>query len=74
MDINWTQELVDQVDWHWQHHLRPRFTGLTDAEYLWEPVGNTGASGLAARGGQRCPPAAATWSWTSRCPSRRRHP
>ena len=30
--------LLDQLDWHWQHQLRPRLDGLTDAEYLWEPV------------------------------------
>jgi hypothetical protein len=36
--VNWTQELVDQLDWHWTAHLRPRLDGLTDDEYLWEPV------------------------------------
>lgn len=36
--IDWTTELVDQLDWHWQHQLRPRLTGLTDAEYFWQPV------------------------------------
>lgn len=41
MDINWTDELVEQVDWHWRTHLRPRFDGLTDEEYRWEPVANT---------------------------------
>ncbi|HEX4977026.1 MAG TPA: DinB family protein [Nocardioides sp.] len=30
--------LLDQLDWHWQHQLRPRLDGLGDAEYLWEPV------------------------------------
>jgi hypothetical protein len=30
--------LVDQIDWHWHHQLRPRLEGLTDAEYFWEPV------------------------------------
>ncbi|MEB3070083.1 DinB family protein [[Mycobacterium] vasticus] len=30
--------LADQLDWHWQHLLRPRLDGLTDDEYLWEPV------------------------------------
>jgi hypothetical protein len=30
--------LLDQLDWHWQHQLRPRLDGLTDEEYLWEPV------------------------------------
>src|SRR3954453_2471755 len=32
------EQLVDQIDWHWNAHLRPRFEGLTDAEYRWEPV------------------------------------
>jgi len=36
--IDWTQQLVEQVDWHWRNQLRPRFDGLTDAEYFWEPV------------------------------------
>jgi len=30
--------LVEQLDWHWQHQLRPRLDGLTDDEYFWEPV------------------------------------
>ncbi|OBA92822.1 DinB family protein [Mycobacterium sp. SMC-16] len=33
-----TEELAEQLDWHWQHQLRPRLEGLTDAEYFWEPV------------------------------------
>lgn len=41
MDINWTHELTDQVDWHWHKQLRPRLEGLTDEEYFWEPVANT---------------------------------
>lgn len=32
------RELADQLDWHWQHQLRPRLEGLTDDEYLWEPA------------------------------------
>jgi len=31
-------DLADQLDWHWNYHLRPRLDGLTDAEYFWEPV------------------------------------
>ncbi|HEX5188252.1 MAG TPA: DinB family protein [Streptosporangiaceae bacterium] len=38
MDIDWTKELAEQLDWHWQNHLRPRLDGLTDEEYFWEPV------------------------------------
>jgi hypothetical protein len=38
MDIDWSKELADQLDWHWQNQLRPRLDGLTDEEYFWEPV------------------------------------
>ena len=38
MDINWSSALAEQLDWHWQNHLRPRLDGLTDEEYFWEPV------------------------------------
>jgi DinB superfamily len=31
-------QLADQLDWHWQHALRPRLAGLSDDEYFWEPV------------------------------------
>ena len=26
----WNEQLVDQIDWHWKAHLRPRFECLTD--------------------------------------------
>ena len=38
VDIDWNHELLDQLEWHWSHHLRPRLETLTDDEYLWEPV------------------------------------
>jgi hypothetical protein len=34
----WNTRLVDQLDEHWTGQLRPRLEGLTDDEYLWEPV------------------------------------
>lgn len=48
-------QLLDQVDGHWRQALRPRLEGLTDEEYLWEPVpgcwtvrpAGTGTPGLA---------------------------
>jgi hypothetical protein len=40
MELNWTEHLAEQLDWHWEHQLRPRLDGLTDEEYLWEPVAN----------------------------------
>jgi hypothetical protein len=36
--IDWTAKLADQLDFHWTNQLRPRLDGLTDDEYLWEPV------------------------------------
>ena len=38
MDIDWTPVLTEQLDWHWRMQLRPRLGGLTDNEYLWEPI------------------------------------
>ncbi|MCP2326879.1 hypothetical protein HDA40_005386 [Hamadaea flava] len=38
MTTQWTNELVEQLDWHWQNHVRPRLDGLTDDEYFWQPV------------------------------------
>jgi hypothetical protein len=34
----WNQTLLEQLEWHWNAQLRPRLEGLTDDEYLWEPV------------------------------------
>ncbi|RJQ76993.1 DinB family protein [Amycolatopsis panacis] len=38
MTVDWTTELHDQLDWHWQHHVRSRLDGITDEEYFWQPV------------------------------------
>ena len=38
MSIDWTTEILLQLTWHWENQLRPRLSGLTDEEYLWEPV------------------------------------
>lgn len=35
---DWIASILDQLEGHWIHQLRPRLDGLTDAEYLWEPV------------------------------------
>jgi hypothetical protein len=37
-ELDWPTELMLQFSWHWENHLRPRFAGLTDEEYFWEPV------------------------------------
>ena len=44
----WNQLLRDQFEWHWEHQLRARLAGLTDEEYLWEPV--AGAWSVRPRG------------------------
>ena len=36
--LPWNQLLLDQLEHHWVGQLRPRLDGLTDDEYLWEPV------------------------------------
>ncbi len=38
MNVGWNGEVVDQVESHWRHRLRPRLDGLTDDEYFWQPV------------------------------------
>ena len=37
MTATWTEQLHEQLDWHWNGQLRPRLDGLTDEEYLGEP-------------------------------------
>jgi len=54
--LDWNTELRGQLDYHWQHQLRPRLDGLTDREYLWEPV--PGAWSVRARGQSTAPVAA----------------
>jgi hypothetical protein len=34
----WNETLRDQLDFHYREQVRPRLEGLTDQEYLWEPV------------------------------------
>jgi ABC-type transport system substrate-binding protein len=36
--MTWSADLLDQLEFYWTVHLRPRLAGLTDDEYLWEPV------------------------------------
>ena len=38
MEMDWNAEVVDQVESHWRHRLRPRLDGLSDDEYFWKPV------------------------------------
>jgi DinB family protein len=38
MTRGWNARLRDQLDFHYREMVRPRLEGLTDEEYLWEPV------------------------------------
>lgn len=38
MNIDGNVKLDEQLSWHWDNAIRPRLKGLTDEEYLWEPV------------------------------------
>jgi hypothetical protein len=51
--FDWWDLLVEQLDWWWQHHLRPRMDGLADEEYHWEPV--PGMWGIRPRGTSTAP-------------------
>lgn len=51
MDLSPT--LREQLAGHWTHQLRPRLEGLTDEEYLWEPV--SGCWSLRPRAQVRAP-------------------
>jgi hypothetical protein len=53
MGIDWTTRLVEQLEWHWQGHVRPRLDGLTDDEYFWEPA--PGAWNVRPRGTSTAP-------------------
>ncbi len=58
MSLSWNPILLDQLTWHWEHHLRPGLAGLTDDEYLFEPV--PGCWSVRPRGEGRAPILAGT--------------
>jgi hypothetical protein len=62
MVIDWNRELVEQLDWHWQAQLRPRLTGLSDAEYFWEPA--PGCWSIHRRGQSSAPNSAGAGEFT----------
>ncbi|CAN5704970.1 DinB family protein [soil metagenome] len=58
----WNPALLDQIELHWRHQLRPRLAGLTDAEYFWEPTPT--AWGVRPRGTSSAPVSAGVGSHT----------
>ncbi|AHI01826.1 DinB family protein [Kutzneria viridogrisea] len=63
MQVNWHAEVSAQLTWYWDHVFRPSLEGLTDEEYLWEPVGNCWTVRPAGNGAFRC-----DWSWPTPTP------
>lgn len=61
MTLDWNDELRSQLTWHWEHQLRPRFAGLTDDEYFWEPA--PGGWNLRPRGEGRAAVAGGSGAW-----------
>jgi hypothetical protein len=62
MAIDWAAQLSEQLEWHWQGHLRPKLDGLTDEEYFWEPV--PGAWSVRPRGSSTAPVQAGSGAFT----------
>ncbi|HEX6450805.1 MAG TPA: DinB family protein [Trebonia sp.] len=62
-ELDWTQNLAEQLDSHWRSNLRPRFDGLTDEEYHWEPV--PGMWGIRPRGNSTALITAGTGDFTA---------
>lgn len=52
-ELDLVSRLHEQLDLHWRVAARPRLDGLTDEEYLWEPV--AGCWSIRARGTSTSP-------------------
>jgi hypothetical protein len=68
--MTWNELLRDQLDFHWEHQLQPRLSGLTDEEYRWEPV--PGAWNVRPRGTSPAPGSGAftiDWAWPEPVPA-----
>ena len=60
--MSWTAMLSEQLGFHWQM-TRPKLDGLTDEEYLWEPV--DGCWSIRPRGEARTAMAAGGGDWVA---------
>ena len=59
--MEWNPLLLEQLTWHWDHHVRRRLEGLSDDEYLWEPA--AGMWSLRRRDDARTAMAAGAGEW-----------
>jgi hypothetical protein len=71
MTVPLSRVLVEQLEFYWDVHLRPRLGGLTDEEYFWEPVdgcwsvrrGDDGRWHLDGQRPEPTPPPLTTIAW-----------
>jgi hypothetical protein len=71
MTFGWGRVLIEQLEFYWDAHLRPRLDGLTDEEYFWEPVdgcwslrqGDDGSYSLDVQRPEPSPPPVTTIAW-----------
>jgi len=59
--VDWGQQAAEQLEFHWNTHLRPKLEGLSDEEYLWEPA--PGAWSVRRREEARTPLAVGGGEW-----------
>lgn len=50
LQLDWTAQIVDQLDSHWHSQLRPRLEGMTDEEYHFSPAPAARTWGVRPRG------------------------
>lgn len=50
LQLDWTAQIVDQLDSHWHSQLRPRLEGMTDDEYHFSPAPAARTWGVRPRG------------------------
>jgi hypothetical protein len=58
-----TEQLLEQLTFHWEGFLRPKLDSLTDDEYHWEPV--EGCWGIRRRQDAEAPVAAGAGDWAA---------
>lgn len=58
-----TEQLLEQLTFHWDGFFRPKLDGLTDDEYHWEPV--EGCWGIRRREDAKAPIAAGEGDWVA---------
>jgi len=61
-ELDWNRSLREQWEFHWNHQIRDRISGLGDDEYFWSPVPD--AWSVRPRGTSTAPIQAGTGAFT----------